>query len=213
METVLENYLNNMQALQEIEIINEDLASFLKRFKPSKFKPAISDLKKAAAKKDIKKLERISKRIKAPRVSPDKLLLAGRKIHSDFRKNYKVAKMVLDNSLPKGSEESKKLAAIAISTKSIKNNEDVKETVKKFVFDARKMAAKDKSRIKMPRELLWEAVIGWTIIIAFIGAITVGAITAGLATSSIISAFVVLGILAAITHLLNIKYGSDEKSS
>lgn len=203
MENVLENYLNNLQTLQEIEIIHEGLASFIKQFKPEKFKSAISGVKNAIAKKDIGKLAKSIKGIKVPQVPIDNFMWAGKKIHADFDKNYKLAKRVLDNSISETSTDMKNLAAAAISVKAIQSGDDVRVEIKKFIIDSRKMAAKEKTKIKMPPELFWEAVLGWSLLILFVSVLTgIGFVVA--ATTSIFWGFAAVGFILGCIRLIQI---------
>ena len=204
MENVLENYLNNLQTLQEIEIINEGLASFMKQFKPEKFKSAISGVKSAIAKKDVSKLGKSIKGIKVPQVPIDNLAWAGKKIHADFDKNYKLAKKVLDNSIPETSSDMKKLAAVAISVKAIQSGDDVRVEIKKFIIDTRKMATKEKTKIKMPPELFWEAVLGWSLLILFVGLLAGVGVYGGAVVSAVLGVGSILGGLIAVGLILGV---------
>lgn len=211
MENVLENYLNSLQTIQEIEIINEGLASFMKQFKPEKFKSAISGVKNAIAKKDIGKLAKSIKGIKVPQVPIDNLVWAGKKIHADFDKNYKLAKKVLDNSIPETSDDAKKIAAISISTKAIQSGNDVRVEIKKFIIDTRQMATKEKTKIKMPPELFWEAVLGWSALIVFVGALAAAGVLAHAVFGSILAGFIAVGLILGAIRLFQIWRGEKEK--
>lgn len=217
MENVLENYLNNLQTLQEIEIIHEGLASFMKQFKIEKFKSAISGVKSAIAKKDIGKLAKSIKGIKVPQVPVDNLMWAGKKIHANFDKNYKLAKKVLDNSITETSDDMKKLAAAAISAKAIKSGDDVRVEIKKFIIDTRKMATKEKTKIKMPPELFWEAVLGWSLLVVLVGLLAAGGVYGGavvaavLPVGSILGGFIAVGLILGIIKLIQIWRSERER--
>jgi len=177
---IIEQYLNKIQTLQEIALINEDIASFLKTFKMDKVTKVVGKVQDALSKKNAKKIMSIFSKIKAPTVSLDKLKLAAKKISPNFIKNYTLSKRVLQNSLSdevKGSEMLD-VASIAIAAKSVAKNTDIKSDLKTFILKYRKMAASsgEKNKLKMPPELINEAIIGYLALAVIIGGIGFGSI-------------------------------------
>jgi len=196
MDNLIEQYLNEIQMLQEIELISEDIASFIKTFKPDKVKKVIGRAQDAASKKNIKKLMTIFSKIKAPEVSLDKLKMVSKKASPSFNKNYILAKRVLQNSLPDEVKDSKMLdvSAMAISAKIITKDSDMKTEVKTFILKYRKMATSsgEKNKLKMPPELINEAIIGYLAVGLIIGGIGIGTFLLSAFTGSVWSPLALL---------------------
>lgn len=175
---IIEQYLNEIQTLQEIELISEDISSFMKTFKIAKISKVVGTIQDAIFKKNYKKIMSIFSKIKTPLVSLDKLKMSGRKISPDFNKNYILAKRVLQNSLSDEVKNSEILdvTAMAITAKSLAKKADIKSELKTFILKYRKMAASsgEKNKLKMPPELINEAIIGYLAVGLIFGAIGYG---------------------------------------
>ena len=175
---IIKQYLNEIQMLQEIELISEDMSSFMKTYKIAKVNKIIGTIQDAISKKNHKKLKNILSKIKTPTVSLDKLKLSGKKISPNFNKNYTLSKRVLQNSLPDKVKDSEMLdiAALAITAKVIAKNADLKSELKTFILKYRKMAASssEKNKLKMPPELINEAILGYLAVGLIFGAIGYG---------------------------------------
>jgi len=175
---IIEQYLNEIQTLQEIELISEDISSFMKTFKIDKVNKVVGKIQDAISKKNAKKIMNVFSKIKTPTVSLDKLKLAARKISPDFNKNYILSKQVLQNSLSDKVKDSEILdvAAMAITAKVIAKKSDIKSELKTFILKYRKMAASssEKNKLKMPPELINEAIIGYLAVGLIFGAIGYG---------------------------------------
>jgi len=175
---IIEQYLNEIQTLQEIELISEDISSFMKTFKIDKVNKVVGKIQDAISKKNAKKIMNVFSKIKTPTVSLDKLKLVARKISPDFNKNYILSKQVLQNSLSDKVKDSEILdvAAMAITAKVIAKKSDIKSELKTFILKYRKMAASssEKNKLKMPPELINEAIIGYLAVGLIFGAIGYG---------------------------------------
>lgn len=176
---IIEQYLNEIQLLQEIEFISEDIASFIKTFKPEKINKVAGTVKDAISKKNHKKLMSIFSKIKTPPVSLDKLKMVSKKVSPEFNKNYTLAKRVLQNSLSDKVADSKILdvTAMAITAKVIAKKSDLKSELKTFILKYRKVAtsSSEKNKLKMPPELINEAILGY---------LTIGLLFAGIGLGS-----------------------------
>lgn len=173
---IIEQYLNEIQMLQEIELISEDIASFMKSFKPANISKIVGKVQNAIAIKNPKKIMSLFSKIQAPTVSLDKLKSTSKKISPNFMKNYTLAKRVLQNSLTEKVKDSEMLevAALALAAKSSSKDTDIKSDLKTFILKYRKMAdsSSEKTKLKMPPELIYEAIIGYLAIGLIFGAIT-----------------------------------------
>jgi len=172
---LIEQYLNKIQLLQEIELINEDIASFIKSFKPAKIDKDVGKIQSAIVKKDNNKIASILSKIKAPSISLDKLKMVSKKVSPDFNKTYILSKRVLQNSLPDEIKDSEMLdiAALAITARTLAKNLDVKTELKSFILKFRKVSSSsgEKNKLKIPPELINEAIIGYLTIGLLFGAI------------------------------------------
>lgn len=193
---IIEQYLNRIQTLQEIELISEDISSFLKTFKLDKITKVVGKIQDALSKKNHKKIMSIFSKIKTPIVSLDKLKLAAKKISPNFNKSYILSKRVLQNSLPDEVKDSDMLevAAMAIAAKSLAKNTDIKSDLKTFILKYRKMAASsgEKNKLKMPPELIYEAIIGYLAIAVIMGGIGLGSIGLVMVTGTLWAPLAVL---------------------
>jgi hypothetical protein len=196
---IIEQYLNEIQLLQEIELISEDIASFIKAFKPEKMSKMAGTVKDAINKKNIKKLMGVFSKIKTPTISLDKLKMVSKKASPEFNKNYVLAKRVLQNSLSNKDANSKILdvTAMAITAKVIAKKLDIKTELKTFILKYRKMAASssEKNKLKMPPELINEAIIGYLAVTLLIGAMAGGSVWLAAATGSVWAPLAVLMIV------------------
>jgi len=170
MENVIDNYLNEIFLFEEISYISEDISSFIKKFKPEKFKGMSNDLKKATKDRDPNQIEKIIKRVNPPSVNINKIIGVGERISSEFKTKYSYSKRVLDNSFPEDlNDDAKKVAAYYLSVKSIvlqKVSPDFKKMIKDFVDLIRYMAdAVSKIVEKVPKSTIIEGVIGWAVIV------------------------------------------------
>ena len=147
-------------------------------FKIAKISKVVGKIQDALSKKNHKKVMSIFSKIKTPTVSLDKLKMSGKKISPDFDKNYKLSKRVLQNSLSDEVENSKILdvTAMAITARSLAKKTDIKSELKTFILKYRKMAASsgEKNKLKMPPELINEAIIGYLAVGLIFGAIGYG---------------------------------------
>lgn len=196
---IIEKYLNEIQTLQEIEFISEDIASFIKAFKPEKINKIAGTVKDAINKKNLKKVTSVFSKIKTPTVSLDKLKLVSKKVSPEFNKNYILAKRVLQNSLSDKVVDSKILdvTAMAITAKVIAKKLDIKTELKTFILKYRKMAASssEQNKLKMPPELINEAIIGYLAVGLLIGAATAGSIWLATVTGSVWAPLAVLMVV------------------
>ena len=183
MENVVEIYLENLFLFEDITYISEDVASFLKKLKPEKYTSFVKDLKTAVKSKNIDKIGKVIQKLRPPRVPIDKVVRVGQRMSGDFSNNYKLAKRVLDNSLPKNvNDDMKKSAAFFLSFKSIasKSEESFKTVIRKFVEAIRFFAKKaEKVDKEVPTSTLFEGVIGWLIIIGTAWLLIQGFLTFG----------------------------------
>jgi hypothetical protein len=206
---IIEQYLNEIQTLQEIELISEDIASFMKTFKIDKIKKVVGTIKNAIVKKNYKKIMNIFSKIKTPSVSLDKLKLAGKKISPNFNKNYILAKRVLQNSLSDEVKNSEILdvAAIAITVKSLAKKSDIKSELKTFILKYRKMATSsgEKNKLKMPPELINEAIIGYIALGLIFGLAGISSYGLILLTGTLWAPFAVLLAAFIVTWWLKIE--------
>jgi hypothetical protein len=175
---IIEQYLNEIQLLQEIELISEDMSSFMKTFKIAKVSKIVGTMQDAISKKNHKKIKNIFSKIKTPTVSLDKLKIAGKKMSPDFNKNYTLSKRVLQNSLSDKVKDSEMIdiAALAITAKISAKKSDIKSELKTFILKYRKVSASssEKNKLKMPPELINEAIIGYLAVGLIFGAIGYG---------------------------------------
>jgi hypothetical protein len=193
---IIEQYLNEIQLLQEIELISEDISSFIKTFKINKIKKVIGKAQDAASKKNIKKVTTIFSKIKVPTVSLDKLKMVSKKASPEFNKNYTLAKRVLQNSLSDKVADSKILdvTAMAITAKVLAKKLDMKSELKTFILKYRKVAtsSSEQNKLKMPPELINEAIIGYLAIGFIIGGVSYGAFAFAAFTGSVWSPLAIL---------------------
>lgn len=166
MTHIVENYLNDIYLLEDIEMINEDLASFLNKFKPDKYKQMAKDLA-TKVKKKPKEILKIVDKIKAPNVHIDKISKVGARMSSEFKDNYILAKRVLDNSFPQEvNDNMKQVAATYLAIRGTTQKIDYKTMIGKFVQIVRYMVNSSKKILKeVPESTVFEATIGWIVII------------------------------------------------
>jgi len=155
--------------IHEIELINEDFASFAKKASP--------EFVKTAFKKVI-----FGKSNNVPAIQPDTLAkIATKKIDPGFNKAYEFSKKVLSNSL--GDSVNKKLisaGSIIISAKAVLSRKDTMSEVKNTLMKVttsfnNKMEKKEKS--KLPNEYRADFVLGSIFItIAITTFLSIGAV-------------------------------------
>lgn len=182
MSKVVDNYLNEMFLLEDVAYISEDIASFMKKFKPEALTGFKDDLQKAVKKKDPEKIGKIVKKVRPPSVHIDKIVKVGERMSSDFKNNYNLAKRVVDNSLPKDvGDNYKQAAAFYLSAKQqITKKMDFKTSIRKFVDLIRYLAdAAMKVAKEVPSSTIVEGVIGWILIILFAALMLTAFLTAG----------------------------------
>ena len=206
---IVEQYLNEIQLLQEIELISEDISSFIKVFKPERISKIAGTIKDAIVKKNHKKIMNVFSKIKTPSVSLDKLKMVSKKVSPDFNKNYVLAKRVLQNSLSDEVKNSEVLdiAAMAITAKVLAKKGDMKSELKTFILKFRKVSASssEKNKLMMPPELINEAIIGYLAIGIIFGGIGIGSYVLATITGSIWAPLAILMVAFILKWWSNVK--------
>ena len=172
---IVEQYLDKIYLINEIELINEDISSFMKTFKPTQITKMRGVVRKAIVEKSYKKIISAFSHIKIPSISIDRIKSISKKASPKFNQNYTLAKKVLQNSLPVKNKNSDMIdiAALTLAAKVSARNLDMKKELKTFVSEYRKMSdgSENTSKLKTPPELYNEAVVGYVTVGLIFGTI------------------------------------------
>lgn len=164
-------YLEYLQEA-DIQIVTENIAAFLNKIKPQKFKEFIKNIRPAIREKDIGKISHHLNKLNLPPASEatiDKMIL---KAGPEFRKVYKVSSRVLSNTFQDASPTILKMASLMVAVKITKGKpadimKATKDALKAFVKGVRKAMPK----IKAPKEYMLDLAIGWALVILTITSI------------------------------------------
>lgn len=173
-------YIDARQTIQEIEMINEDLKSFLRRINLKDF---ANKMKQAVDAGNMKKLLKATEKMRLPSIPIERVEMAAKRIGGNYKVNKERAYKVLKNSLPEeASDRLLNIASTSLAVVSMKEDRNINDEIKKFVMKVRKSVSQP-DKVKLPKEYILDAAIGWAVIslLVTVLVIVVGAVSGGVA--------------------------------
>lgn len=196
MDLIVENYLEELYLREEIYVISEDISSFVNKFKPENLSKIKDKLKDMLKKPKLSKLNDALNKVRVPKVGIDKIVAAAQKVSSELKQNYLLAKRVLDNSFPDNiNDDVKKAASFAVAAHGLAKKVNFKKFLMKFVELIRWVVNAVGKRLKdTPTSTIFEAVIGWSVIIFISQLLLFGVVIPMFVTHGILYGLFLLGL-------------------